>query len=347
MQTPPMTRLRVFHNFPRTILRSSLQRRKSTKSQKYRNMSSARKYQDLLDAFVAVSEARNNKIIELNALYVEWDAANSQITKNENAIRELQTQIASITDPRLAKAKLFMEGAYRDVIASIRRCLYSIYRAYYYYSLDDARLVVNDLSIAALRSTQVVILDKYSKARETQASHPLGSFACDIRIAQYVTKHDWLLFQKGKDLTFTISTKDENTKSMAQIFSKQDIALVYRRQRAAPRVRAIFIHHGRSTMIDVTGQEHVFSHLPVTVSYAVDKHGAPTESGDFSEQFKRDGASAGLKREEQGHNGVGLYGPWTVVLDDVESGKRRDISDIEIHFSGVKRTRPMHLSPPS
>jgi hypothetical protein len=303
---------------------------------KYRNLPEAQAYRALIDNFASTAQAKNNMILQVNALYAAWDSTNSQINKNIIDATATQTKVSDLADPRLASAVLFMESAYRQATNSIKYALYSVYRAYTYYSLDKVSFFVDDTNVTTLGHSKNNIVTQYYNALAGFGAAPTP-FSVAVDILPYLSDQDLQGFAKGgKALNFSLPIDASEFKALSQVMVNKIGVVFMDHDSAILDFSLNFTHHGHSVMLGADGSKHVFLHTPIHVPYGVDTAGTETINGDFSGQFTSPPAASG-----GGHlyNGVSPYGPWTIDISTMDKDKRSTISEVRVRFAGYARGR--------
>lgn len=303
---------------------------------KYRDLPEAKAYRALIDSFAATAQAKNNMIGQVNSLYAAWDSTNSQINKNVIDATVLQNKISDKADPRLASAVLFMESAYRQAMNSIKYALYSVYRAYTYYSLDDVVFFVDDTSVTTLGHSKNNVVQQYYNALAGFGAAPTP-FSVTVDIRPYLSDQELKEFAKGhKALNFSLPIDASEFKALSQVMVNK-IGVTFRNKTSVIQDFTLnFTHHGHSVMLGADGSKHVFLHTPIHVPYGVDAAGNETINGDFSGQFTSPPAAAGGSHL---YNGVSPYGPWTIDISTMDEDKRATISNVRVRFAGYARGR--------
>ena len=291
---------------------------------KYRNLPEAQAYRALIDNYVATAQAKNNMILQVNALYVAWDNTKSQIDTNTSDARSIQDKITDNTDPRLAKAVLFTESAYRQSISGIKYALYSVNRAYNYYALDASPLSIDDTTIATLGAMKNRLIEHYYKEL-ARFGAGAGTFNRKVDLASYLPKGALQRFIAGTaPLSFSIPTEAVEFKPASQIMVNKIGVSIKDDTKEINDFSVNFTHHGHSVMLDADGGKHIFSHVPIHVPFGVDAAGQRTFSGDFSARV---------------YNGVSPYGPWTIDISSINATDRASIRGVTVEFDGYARGR--------
>jgi hypothetical protein len=302
---------------------------------KYRNLPTAQAYKALIDNFVATAQAKNNMILQVNALYAAWDNINSQISQNASDAIAIQDQISDVTDPRLAPAVLFLESAYRQAINGITFALYSVYRAYTYYSLDQTSFSVDATNIATLGNAKSTIVERYYNALAASGAAPTP-FTIAVDIVPYLPPGALQSFAAGATLSFSLPPDATEFKAVSQAMINK-IAVKFAKSTGPLAAFSVnFTQHGHSMMLDASGGQHMFLHTPINVPYGVDATGNPTITGDFSGQLTAPPASLSGGPL---YSGVSPYGPWTINISAMDAKQRSTITSVTVVFSGSARGR--------
>jgi hypothetical protein len=303
---------------------------------KYRNLPEAQAYRALIDNYVATAQAKNNMILQVNALYTAWDNTSSQITQNTLDAAGLQDNIADLSDPRLSVATLFLESAYRQAITGIMYALYSVNRAYTYYTLDTSSIAINDTNMTTLGNAKAVLVQRYYNALAGYGAAPTP-FTVNINLLRYLPTGALQSFAAGiTSLSFSIPPDAPELKALSQAMVNK-IGVAFATQSGALSNFSLNLtHHGHAVMLDADGGKHVFIHAPIHVPFGVDEQGKVTITGDFSGQFTAPPAASG-----GGHlyNGVSPFGPWTIDINTMDARQRSAITSVTVRLSGYGRGR--------
>ncbi len=294
----------------------------------YISLPEAQAYKSLMHTFVTAAQARNNKVLELNATVTEYDNTVTTIQSLQQQDSDIDTKVAAANDPTIIEAELFMLSANRDSKARIVRTLFDLDRAIRYYSLEDSTLQVTDFSIATLNTQASALLDSYSGVREQFGLAPQRFVDKQVSLARYLTPDDLGRLKTNGTLVFTIADDEPAFENYSHVLASR-IAVSFIGPAAAPKgFQAAFKHHGRSLLFDDLRQPHLFSHVTIPVSYEIGGDGAVVVDGTI--------APVGGD-----YLGVSPYGPWSLSLLNMAPAILQNITDMVLHFDGFARSSPL------
>lgn len=300
----------------------------------YISLPQAQAYKALMHTFAAAAQARNNKVLELNAATVEYDNTITTIQTLQQQDLDIDTKVAAANDPTVIEAELFMVTANRDSKARIVRTLFDLDRAIRYYSLEESRLQVTDFSTATLEAEASALQASYSDVLKQFGIKPQQFVDKQVAIAKYVSDSDMLRLKAGGTLVFSIADDEPAFQNYSHVLVSK-IAISFIGPAAPPRgFQAAFRHHGRSLLFDDSRKSHLFSHVAIPVSYEVGSDGTVVVDGTI--------APVGGD-----YLGVSPYGPWSLSLLNIDLAELQTVADIVLSFDGFGRSAPLQHALPS
>jgi hypothetical protein len=294
--------------------------------QKFTNLPEAAAYQQVLRRFVSCSQTRNNKILEYLVAVQSWHKMDADLRQTEIDSEVLLTKTALNKNPFTGEAALFMERAWRDSRTAIVSVMHQLHRSFQYYSLQDATFEANDFSVAALRSTSVVLLRQYIAERENRGADSQTFQGLAIDLTSYLTPNDLIRFRHDGVLTVTIPPGSPafRRRSHARV-SKVWVSI--QGKTAQPKIiNATIFHHGSSVVLDDFGKTHDFVHVPIRIAYQTDSSGVAIFDGK-------------IKQDNGDYEGVSPFATWTIAFEDLDQKFRSGVQSIKMHFDGTARAR--------
>jgi len=101
----------------------------------YLNLPAAKQYQKQGHDFFALIQARNAKVLEFTATFIQGELMGATIAQKNDELKRIQSAWAAKQDPALPENRTFMQATYQDIKALLLTNLYYEHHAYNYWSL--------------------------------------------------------------------------------------------------------------------------------------------------------------------------------------------------------------------
>jgi hypothetical protein len=281
----------------------------------------AQKYKELMHTYIATADARNSKILELNAIYAELAELEGLVFAKEQEIRDIDRDAFSSFDPQLPLVRTFLDGASRQSKSQVAKLIYFMKKAYQYYAGEQDPIEINDSNVALLRSAATSIRFGVAEAKRG-FGRPVGTFQRKgVRLDKLLTRSAWDQLRQTGRFGFVIPRNAAEFVDYNLILVRR-VEFVFEGLRSKQRVVKI-LHHGKSVVQNTAGEWVEFSHLPVTAIGETDANGTTVSNGSITE----------LKDDE--YAGVSPFGPWTVGVRVPRLTDLRAISGVTVFFDGA------------
>lgn len=267
----------------------------------YKHLPEAGQYLQAMDNFISLSFARNQKIVEHDALILQEIEARTSIDQAEWDIQLIRSKLAVTQNPYLAELTQFMEEGLDFYKTELVRGLHYAKRAFEYLTLESGNTVLERTTVSHLKAAYHTLDRRLQHANERRGrlhqTIELGSPITRFSLKQLIGENGMMELCSGKRIGFVIPK---------EAFS--DFHHVY-----ATRVKVEFeglgagisgtlgvrlLHRGLALFNGAGGDQYQFTHAPRgTILYGADG----------------DGASLGGNNEE--FISLTPQGPWRVDVD--------------------------------
>lgn len=261
-------------------------------------------YKQLVHRFIDITQNRNQKIYEYNALYANVASYQAQIGTLEDQITRAESELAKTENPAIDVMAGVLNDALRGTKEFLVYLLFQANRALNYVGGNTEIVSVNDSSIASLETTAVFILKRLVAEREKQNSPAqlVTNYAFDID--KLVSNKAFDQFRKTGTLSFTLRFDSPQVKDFANGLALVKVRSVWFDAPELAEQRKSFtilvVHQGNSRMIDQSGRSLEFSHVPFV------------GANIFQEGERK--SDAVIVDPSNDYVGVSLFGTWTVSI---------------------------------
>lgn len=307
--------------------------------QPFLNLPEAQKYKSLMDTYVTTAQTRNNKIVELNSLYLQMAKLQSDIADDNAQIGSTSHLISGTFDPRIPDLNVFFNGALRSVKLQIASLIYFTRKAYQFYTAKSASLnvvygglstptgvnasqtlVIRDDTVQALESALALLRSDMDSAMQASARAPASFAQKKISLNPYLTASNLKSLRESGTFSFQIPFD-------AAEFNHYSRTLVKRIDfefdgLSRKSISIDILQNGNSPIRDDSGKRVDFSHLPVRSRVEIGGDGVAVDDGTIVDA-------------KSPYSGVSPFGLWTINVTVPNPSLLKNITQVHVVLSGV------------
>lgn len=284
----------------------------------------ARRYKRLMDTYVSLAETRNNKIIEHDVMVGKITQARSEIALNNYSIDVISSEGIRNFDFTLTRNKAFIDTMLISVKSNIVKGLSDLAKSVEFADPGSGSIFVNDFSIAALKATLAEVNASYMDAQQKFASSPINGTDIRFNLRELLTPKMEERFLNGEDVIFSLPQISGN-EELSGVYGAKTKKIRFALSDALKNITfsAIFEHQGRSSISDIKGNVHTYSHEQVRALHAVTAGNEPNFDGTIIPEYQ----------DLTGNNtwvGVSPYGPWKLAIIRGDTNARAALLEADI-----------------
>lgn len=285
--------------------------------QPYLHLPEAVRYQSLIHSFIDTSIARNNRILEYNAIHNAIQAVSVSIDELDHKKKILISDQAR-REHLLPHDYVRLLGAgYRATRWAYIRILHQAHRALDYLELNVQPFEVADESSSTLGRATARLISRIDDEMERRGK-PLDVMKnIPIELNSYIGAHAGEALLRSGIIAFSIPISESAFQGMSHV-KVQGLRLAAPRIPTGPTMTVSLTHHGNSRIVDQRGRVHNFSHIPVS---GVSKRFAGKE--DFSIMTFGGGD----------YVGVSPFGAWTLYFYNHTTHRPEFVQDIVLYMT--------------
>lgn len=299
-----------------------------TAIQPYLALPEAQAYKQLMHTFVATSQARNNKVVEHDAIVAQILQAYTDIDLAEGRRNQLASTTLQTYDAALDHNVSYLDSSLTNVKSSIIKRVIDLQRSVEYMTGEHREIGFDDSSVGSLEVSADNATEAYTDAMDAFGQAPQGAEKIVLPLWPLLTRADQVRFAAGKQVLLVIPA---DVSVFAGYYAVQTRRLGFARRdttRLPGTLSIVFEHQGHSLVFGRDRTRHVYTHVKVV--------------GDFTQDPNNVNSPGTLVNPSDATRFVGVspFGPWVIQLRAADPQAKEALSQAYLEFDITKRVYP-------
>lgn len=281
----------------------------------FASMPTAQAYKTVMYNYLDGVQARNEKVVEYNALLAKAASLEEQIRQGRLNFNNAQDAISTAQDPTTPQFRTFMQGAYIELKSNVLRYLFEENQAYGYWALNPKPFRASDQTVAQLKKFHADLMSNVLDHLNGESA-PAQPFEAEVRFTAGELHEQFTEFVRGRGLpgggrehflAVQIRLSQPGFADYSDVLAKSFSLELPGAKTTSDVVTIRVLHSGRAVFRNRDNRQLEFSHLQRETFY---KYNLVTG------EWKGGGNLGDEEGQESQIIGLSPFTTWTISLRD-------------------------------